>query len=121
MKKANALLLIAAALLLGLIVSMPLTGNAANALSDLPKQVGAATENAVDYAGDAVLTGKIKTRFLAEKGLDSLDISVENQDGVVTLSGAVNNEAQISLAEKVAKEESGVKKVVNKLTLKKAQ
>lgn len=112
---------VAGAVLLGLVCVAPHAGKAESAVSDIPEKVGAATENAVEYVEDAALTTKVKGLFLAEKGLDSMDISVHSRDGVVTLSGAVDHQAQISLAEKIAKGANGVKAVENKLTLKQGQ
>ena len=71
------------------------------------------------YIDDASITAEVKAKFLTQKGLDSLDISVETIDGVVTLSGQVDNPAQVSLAEEVAKKVDGTAKVINKLTVKK--
>ncbi len=70
------------------------------------------------YIDDTTITAVIKGKHLAQEGLESLDISVKTVEGVVTLSGAVNSEAQAVLAEKVANEAEGVKRVVNNLTLK---
>lgn len=72
-----------------------------------------------EYVDDAAITTAVKGKFLSQKGLDSLDISVETTNGVVVLTGAVDSEAQISLAENAAKQVNGVKKIVNKLTVKK--
>lgn len=70
------------------------------------------------YIDDAAITTVVKGKFLGQKGLDSLDISVETNRGVVTLNGHVDNTSQIGLAENVAMEADGVRSVVNKLTLK---
>lgn len=72
-----------------------------------------------EYVGDAAMTTAVKTKLLAAKGLDSLDIHVKTVDGAVTLSGEVENAAQVELAGKVAKEIKGVKEVVNNLSVKK--
>ena len=77
------------------------------------------SESVGEYVDDAAITTAVKGSFLTQKGLDSLDISVETTDGVVVLTGKVDSDAQIGLAEQVAKEVKGVKNVVNKLTLKK--
>lgn len=74
------------------------------------------SENLSGYLDDATITAGVKAKFLTQKGLDSLDISVETVKGVVTLSGQVANQAQISLAEILAGEAEGVTKVVNNLT-----
>lgn len=68
------------------------------------------------YIDDASITTVVKGKFLGQSGLDSMDISVETVNGVVTLTGKVDNQAQIGLAEGVAKEADGVKRVVNHLT-----
>lgn len=72
---------------------------------------------AEDYVEDSALTTKVKAKILATKGLDSLDIHVKTEQGVVTLSGKVKNADEIGLAEKVACETKGVKKVVNNLSV----
>ena len=68
-----------------------------------------------EYIGDAAVTTKIKSKFLAQKGLGSLDIKVVTVDGTVTLMGDVNDLSQVSLAEKTAREVEGVRYVDNKL------
>lgn len=70
------------------------------------------------YIDDASITTVVKGKFLGQKGLDSLDIGVETTNGVVTLTGQVENQAQIGLAEGVAKEADGVRRVVNHLSPK---
>lgn len=72
-----------------------------------------------EYVGDSAVTAKVKSKFLAQKGLDSLDIKVVTVDGIVTLMGNVDTADQAALAEKVAKEVGGVTKVDNKLVVKK--
>jgi hyperosmotically inducible protein len=68
---------------------------------------------------DSLITTKVKTVILAEKGLKTMQISVETQKGVVLLSGFVDSAAQITRAEQVAKGVEGVKSVKNSLVLKK--
>lgn len=70
-----------------------------------------------EFIEDAVVTTKVKAKILAGKGLDSIDISVTTVDGVVTLSGVVECVHQAELAAKVAHEVTGVKSVINKLTV----
>lgn len=117
-------------LFLALLTVSPVVGHSASTaekmVNDVGKatqnavnKVGAATENAVDYVDDAIITTQIKSHFLGEKGLASMDISVETNDGIVTLSGQVEHEAQISLAGKIAENIKGVKKVVNTLSVRK--
>lgn len=70
------------------------------------------------YIDDASITTVVKGKLLGQSGLDSMDISVETTNGIVTLTGEVENSAQIGLAEGVSKEADGVKQVVNHLTYK---
>jgi len=82
------------------------------------KRASDSTGSVGGYIDDAAITTVVKSKFLGQKGLDSLDISVKTNQGVVTLNGEVENASQIGLAENVAMEADGVRSVVNKLTLK---
>jgi hyperosmotically inducible periplasmic protein len=50
--------------------------------------------------------------------LSALDINVDSHQGVVTLSGTVDNAAQVELAERVVKDLDGVKGIDNRLDAK---
>jgi len=67
---------------------------------------------------DTLITTKVKTALLAEKGIDSGKISVETDNGKVMLSGDVKNPDQRQKAEGVARKITGVKEVDNKLQVK---
>lgn len=67
---------------------------------------------------DTLITTKVKTALLAEKGIDSGKISVETDKGKVMLSGDVTNPDQRQRAEGIARKISGVKEVDNKLQVK---
>jgi len=69
------------------------------------------------YATDAAITTAVKAKYLAEKGLDSMDIKVKTVNGVVTIRGQVMEKSQVGLAEKIARETDGVRSVVNKLSV----
>jgi osmotically-inducible protein OsmY len=71
-----------------------------------------------DYIEDSALTTKVKAALLGEKNLNSLPISVESTEGVVTLSGRVVSSAQVDQAVDVAKHVKGVRDVHNALELK---
>jgi hyperosmotically inducible protein len=75
-------------------------------------------ERAGDTISDAALTTKVKTVLVAEGELSALDINVDSEQGVVTLRGTVDSEAQIELAEKVVEDLDGVKAVDNELAAK---
>ena len=68
---------------------------------------------------DTVITTKVKSALLADSDIKGLDVSVETSQGVVSLSGAVNNQTQIDRAAKIASGVEGVVSVLNNLTIKK--
>ena len=82
--------------------------------SSMSEKAGSARE-AVD---DTLITTKVKTALLAEKGIDSGKISVETDQGKVMLSGDVKSPDQRQKAEGVARKVTGVKQVENKLQVK---
>ena len=67
---------------------------------------------------DTEITAKVKAAIFAEPGLSTLQISVETVNGVVTLSGSVDTQANSDKAKALASAVSGVKDVDNKLALK---
>lgn len=82
-------------------------------------KIGQSTLDAIeDSVEDSAVTAKVKAKILVTKSLESLDIHVKTEQGVVTLSGKVEKAEDIALAGKVAHEVKGVKKVVNKLSVK---
>jgi hyperosmotically inducible protein len=68
-----------------------------------------------EYTSDAVITTKVKAAIVAEKSLSALDIAVETNNGVVTLTGTVATAAQSDNATHVARGIEGVKQVKNNL------
>jgi osmotically-inducible protein OsmY len=71
-----------------------------------------------EVVDDTLITTKVKTALLAEKGIDSARISVETDKGKVMLSGDVKSPDQRQKAEGVARKIAGVKSVENKLEVK---
>ena len=94
----------------------------ANATENAGNKMAAATENAVSKTAtaidDATITTKVKTAVLAEPGLKTLQIDVDTKNGVVMLSGTVDNQALKERATQVAQAVNGVKSVDNNLTVK---
>lgn len=72
---------------------------------------------AADATGDAALTTKVKSKFLADTAVAGLRIDVDTKDGVVTLTGRVPNAAEKARAVSMARETDGVKSVVDHLTI----
>lgn len=77
-----------------------------------------ATTQAAVAVDDTAITAKVRTAVLAEPGLKSLQIDVDTKNGVVTLSGTVDNTSMKERAHQVAQSVSGVKSVVDNLTVK---
>ncbi|MGS6325771.1 BON domain-containing protein, partial [Enterobacter hormaechei] len=63
-------------------------------------------------------TSEIKAKLLADDIVPSRMVKVETTDGVVQLSGTVENQAQSDRAESIAKAIDGVKSVKNDLKTK---
>ena len=66
---------------------------------------------------DAAITSDVKTKFLAEPGVSGLNINVDTNDHVVTLSGNVKTKAEMNKAMAIARDTKGVKRVVNHLKM----
>jgi osmotically-inducible protein OsmY len=88
---------------------------------DKTKAAGQATKDAANQAGDATsdaaITGVVKSKLLGDTKVGGLDINVETRNGVVTLTGKVNSAAERTEAIRLARTTTGVKDVVNKITL----
>lgn len=68
---------------------------------------------------DDYLNDTVRSRLAADSLVKGGKIEVEVKAGVVTLSGKVQEQKQKDKAEHLAKKVSGVKSVVNQLTLEK--
>ena len=79
------------------------------------RKAGDTADRAGDSVGDAGLTTKVKTKFLADDDISGLKIDVDSNNGVVTLTGTVSTAAEKALAVKTAKATEGVKSVVDHL------
>lgn len=67
---------------------------------------------------DARIITVIKGKYVVERKLSSLAISVECRDGAVRLSGSVNSADQVAQAVALALKTNGVQSVVSKLSVK---
>ena len=75
---------------------------------DKTREVAADT---ADYITDSWITTKVRSTFIWSSGVTSGDVSVTTDDGVVTLSGKVNSEAERELAIELAEQLRGVTRV----------
>lgn len=74
---------------------------------------------ATQYISDTTITTKVKAALLADKDLNSLKISVTTNKGAVTLTGSVPNSLQKHKVVSITKHITGVKSVIDRLTIKK--
>jgi osmotically-inducible protein OsmY len=93
---------------------------AVTALSVLPGCAVTRGQSTVgEYIDDAGITTQIKAKFVENKVVDAAAISVETLNGEVQLSGFAKSFEERALAEKLAAETKGVKRVKNALEIRK--
>jgi osmotically-inducible protein OsmY len=93
--------------------------SSADIKADLAKTGQVVRENtrvAGEHLSDARIVTVIKAKFVLDKDLSALDIHVESQDGLVTLTGTVASAEAIGKAVVLALDTSGVHNVTAKLT-----
>jgi osmotically-inducible protein OsmY len=71
------------------------------------------TTPAREQMSDAGITSKIKAKFVGDPDVKAFDVSVNTEEGVVYLTGRVDNKFQKEEAERIARETDGVVRVVN--------
>ena len=81
--------------------------------------ISVAAESVGEYIDDATVTTTVKGKLTAEKAANFTRIKVETSNNVVSLTGEVDSKDQKERAEKIAKQVNGVKRVNNKLQIKK--
>jgi len=70
-----------------------------------------------DVTADASTTAAVKTKLLGDTKVGGLKIDVDTKDNVVTLTGTVNSAEEKAEAIRLAKTTTGVKRVIDKLTV----
>ena len=76
--------------------------------------IAACNSQALD---DTAITAKVKAKLAGDSQTSAIKIGVDTTDGVVTLTGTVPTELEKDKARDLAANESGVKKVVNNITV----
>jgi osmotically-inducible protein OsmY len=71
-----------------------------------------------EYVDDSVITTKVKSLLAADDFFKSFKISVETDQGVVKLSGTVNDQKAVNKAQEIVKSVKGVKSIENNLIVK---
>ena len=95
---------------------LPLLGLVAVALL-LSLGACSTTEPAGQQIDDAALATKVKAKIAADPETNPFEIDVDVNDGVVTLRGRVEEAGDRTEAEKLARNTSGVRRVVNRITV----
>jgi len=97
-------------------------GKAADATKDGVEKAAGATKDAAvktkDVVADATITSEVKTKLLGDTKVAGLKIDVDTKDNVVTLTGVVTSQEEKNEALRLARTTMGVKRVVDKLTVK---
>ncbi len=70
------------------------------------------------YVDDTAITTAVKARFIDNKIVDAVSISVETLNGVVMLSGFAKSATEKSSAEAVTWKVNGVKGVKNEIAIR---
>jgi hyperosmotically inducible protein len=88
--------------------------------AETKEKAGQVKEKAIDAkeaVTDASITAAVKTKLLADTKVGGLKIDVDTKDNVVTLTGPVHSAAEKAEAVRLAKTTTGVKSVIDKLTI----
>ena len=70
------------------------------------------------YVDDSAITTAVKAKFVANKQVDAISISVETLNGTVMLSGFAKNENERTTAESLTRDVKGVKSVKNSIVVR---
>ena len=74
--------------------------------------------NATGAVNETVTTGKIKAAIAADSSMKDSDISVSTNNGVVTLTGTVKSQDQVSIATNLAQRQEGVQRVESNISVR---
>ena len=91
---------------------------ASGKLDEASKKLSEQTAITSAAISDVAITTQIKSAILAEPGLKVLQITVDTVDGVVTLAGLVDTQANSDKAKQIASTVTGVRRVENRLIVK---
>ena len=94
------------------------TADASTATKSAGDKAVATANNVAANASDAATTAKVKTRLMAEPGIDSLKIDVDSSNGRVTLTGEVDTPQNRARAKELAGSIEGVTSVVDRMVVK---
>jgi osmotically-inducible protein OsmY len=81
------------------------------------KSTAKAIEKAPEPIDDASITAQVRVALMLHRSTSSVSTTVATSDGVVTVGGIAKNAAEKTLVSKLANDISGVKSVVNNMTI----
>ena len=84
---------------------------AVNAKSEMGETIG-------EKIDDASITTQVKYALLSHKSTSALKTKVTTADGVITITGEAESDAEKSLVTKLAQDVRGVRSVINNMTIK---
>ncbi|MCC6209151.1 MAG: BON domain-containing protein [Gammaproteobacteria bacterium] len=90
-------------------------------MDDVSSMIVEQGDKAGNEINDSAITTKVKAAILSEPGLSVLQVNVDTEGGVVTLSGSSDSQENIERAKEVAGAVSGVKEVDNRMEMKAVQ
>lgn len=103
------------ALLLSLTVLTTQIAHAANMLSE---KTDKSMEKTGNYLSDSAVTTKIKAKLMATDDLKVSDVNVETNQGIVSLTGSVDNLHSKNQIVNLTRQIKGVKSVEENLTVR---
>ncbi len=71
-----------------------------------------------EYIDDTTITTRVKAKFAEDRTVSAMAISVETFNGVVQLSGVAKSADERAMAERLARNVSGVKGVRNDIAVR---
>ena len=75
-------------------------------------------ETVGSYVDDTTLTTRVKAKMANDPTVSAMQISVETLNGEVQLSGFAKSSAEKTMAERLARDTSGVKSVRNNIVVR---
>jgi osmotically-inducible protein OsmY len=87
-------------------------------VKEVINEIEADNKGLLERASDSLIETKIKTKFLLQKDIFSINYTIECNKGVVYLFGIARTEQELEKAIGIAKNISGVRKVVSHVTLR---
>lgn len=78
---------------------------------------GGTGETAGEYVDDSWITTKVKSQLIAESDTKARNISVDTEEGVVTLGGTAESWEEANKAVDIARSTKGVKSVRNDIRI----